>query len=53
MPTIYDSYPPDKADLAEKKEPPRFQRRPKKKEDKDGIPYSKYMVSRPLINRPF
>ena len=53
MLTIYDSYPPDKDDLASKKETPKPQGRPGEKEDKDGVPYSKYMDSRPLYNRPF
>jgi hypothetical protein len=52
MPTIYDSYPPDKKDLAEKKEDLRFQSSPVKKEE-DEISYSKYMISHPLKNRPF
>ena len=53
MLTIYDSYPPDKDDLANKKEIPKPQARAGKKEDKEGIPYSKYMNSLPLYNRPF
>ena len=52
MPVIYDSYPPDKYDLANKKAIPRFHKRPVKKDEGD-IPYSKYMDTQSLKNRPF
>ena len=52
MKSVYDSYLPDKYDLANKKEVPRFRPKPIKKDEGD-IPYSKYMDSRPLKIRPF
>jgi len=52
MGSIYDSYPPGKNDLAGKEEALRFQPKPAKRDEGD-IPYSKYMVSHPLRNRPF
>jgi len=51
MPTIYDSYPPDKRDLADKEPISRVRSRPRK--TKVETPSSEYMDTRPLEHRPF
>ena len=49
--SIYNSYQPNQNDLATKKDITRLQVKPRK--DEGEIPYSKYMVSRSLTDKPF